>query len=312
MHCTRLPIIVLLLCLVWEARGQIQPLTDPLLLVPTSGEALLHPVWSPDGAYLAFSKEEYRGIFLYAFHSQSVSTLTTDEGAGFGFSWSPDGSAIVSRPFEWRDKSKYHSVKIYEVTGETKVLQGPTRGLRSLPHWDDGGAQVAVVMDDELVTLATDKPSFKASKASGSVAGTRIYSSQNTFHHVADFHQFKGRILFNTAISPDGAMVAFQVGGLGLFVATTDGTEVRQIGQGERPVWHPSGKFLVVSKMKDNGKAILEGNLFAVEIATGDYTSLTSHTNLVATQATLSPDGNQVVFDDARTGRLYLMDIQWK
>jgi Tol biopolymer transport system component len=312
MNRTHLPFIVLLFCLVWEARAQIQPNGEPLPIVQSPGEYLMHPVWSPDGDFLAFTKENYQGIFIFQFGKPSIHTVTEEEGAGFGFSWAPDGSALLARPYEWRNKSKYHMVKVYELTGESKVLQAPTRALRSLPYWESGGTQVAVVMEEELHTFSTGKSSFKASKANGSVAGTRIYSSQNDHHHVADFNQFKGRILFNSAISPDGTMVAFQVGGLGLFVATTDGAELRQIGKGERPVWHPSGGYLVVTQMKDNGKAIIEGNLFAVDVSTGEYTSLTHHTDLVATQATLSPDGSQVVFDDARTGRLYLMDLQWK
>ena len=83
------------------------------------------------------------------------------------------------------------------------------------------------------------------------------------------------------AISPDGTMVATNPccdGSDPVFVANVDGTDVRQITEspmdGYGPRWSPDGSMLAFQGR--NGATSELGDLFVVDVATGDRTRITN------------------------------------
>jgi dipeptidyl aminopeptidase/acylaminoacyl peptidase len=104
------------------------------------------------------------------------------------------------------------------------------------------------------------------------------------------------------AVSPDGSMVAYAAG-VEIHVANIDGTKSRTLektpspGGAYAPQWSPDGSQIVYQA---KGTANWVGDLFVVDVATGETTRLT-HLEPVASALwdmapTFSPDGQTVLF----------------
>jgi len=95
----------------------------PMKLAGGEGEVFMRPVWSPDGQWLAFTKSGYAGILVLNMASGKMKTLTDTPGSGFGFSWSHNGAAIVTRTAHYDGRIPYNEVLVFDVaSGASQVI----------------------------------------------------------------------------------------------------------------------------------------------------------------------------------------------
>jgi Tol biopolymer transport system component len=293
-----------------------QPLPggEPDLLIESNGRSFINAVWSPDGQTIAFSSDNYNGIYLVDRNGKNMEVLTRDQAVGFGFCWSPAGDYILGRAAEFENRRRYHLVKIYDThTGEEEVLVNKTRDLQALPLWTPDGSKVAMVLDNKLAfqtssrlkAQKTDQPQQVIYTLNGKLLNASLIAAKNV-----EISAFEGRNIFNVEVSPDGKKVVFQVRGKGLHVINADGTGLKQIGFGERASWMPDNRFVVASVVEDDGHVITGGELFAVDVNDGTYHPLTTHTDMTALTPDVSPDGKFVLFENPDDGNIYIMELQ--
>lgn len=294
--------------------AQPAPGGEPDLLIESNGRSFINPVWSPDGQTIAFSSDNYNGIYLVDRNGKDMEVLTDDQAVGFGFRWSPSGDFILGRAAEFENRRRYHMVKIYDTqTGDEEILLDKTRDLQALPLWTPDGSKVAMVLDNKLAfktssrlkAQKTDQPQQVIYTLNGKLLNASLIAAKNV-----EISAFEGRNIFNVEVSPDGKKVVFQVRGKGLHVINADGTGLKQIGFGERASWMPDNRFVIVSVVEDDGHVITGGELFAVDVNDGTYYPLTAHTDLTALSPDVSPDGKFVLFENPRDGNVYIMELQ--
>lgn len=312
--------MLLPVCLLWaeemSVMAQPQPSGDIEKIISSDDHFYMNAGWAPDGKAFAFSAEKYNGIWISDAGGDSIRKLTSDRGAGFGFSWSPDGRMLLARPVVEKDGKRFHQVKLYDVeTGNEELLLHASRSLDRLPVWGEGGRKVIVKKDGRKEALKNGKGNLKSRFSEGDKSldfgGALVTVPDRDEINVDDveFPDFADRYVFNCQVSPDGEKMVFEVSGLGLFVANTDGSEKRNIGRGEHASWMPGSRFVVVTRVEDDGHIITSGDLFAVDTETGEYFPLLAHDDVIALKPSVSPQGNKVLFNDPRTGDIYIMEI---
>lgn len=305
---------VLLLLFTLVNYAQPVPTGVPELLIGSNGQNFINAVWSPDGQTIAFSSDNYNGIYLADRNGENREVLTDDPAVGFGFSWSPAGDFILGRAAEFENRRRYHLVKIYNTkTREEEILVDKTRELQALPLWTPDGSEVAMVLDNKLTFQSSPKLTAQKTQKPQQVIYTlngKLLNASLVVARNVEISAFEGRTIFNVEVSPNGEKVVFQVRGKGLHVINADGTGLKQIGYGERASWMPDNRFVVVSLVEDDGHVITGGELFAVDVSTGEYHPLTTHTNLTALKPDVSPDGKYVLFDNPDDGNIYMMELQ--
>jgi Tol biopolymer transport system component len=273
----------------------------------------MNAVWSPDGEQIAFTSDQYRGIWVADKQGENIQKITDDLSAGFGFSWSPSAKYILSRPAEFENRRRYNMVKLYDAkTGNEEVLLDKTRDLHALPIFTPDGSKVAMVLDQQLAFKESDwlkaYPTKRASEVIYTYNGRLLNISLITNKN-AEVTAFEGRNIFNVRVSPNGEKVVFQVKGKGLYVINSDGTGLSHLGYGERASWMPDGKYVVVTLVEDDGQRFTGGELFAVNVNTAESYPLSDHFNMIALKPNVSPDGTQLLFENPSNGKIYIMPL---
>lgn len=288
--------------------------TPPAEFIAASDQPYMNAVWSPDGQSVAFTSHNYNGIWISDANGKEIRLLTADQGAGFGFAWSPDGNYILARTAITENRRRYHQVKLFDVSNKSyEIVVEKTRNLHGLPSWSSDGDGVVFVLDGkaQMTTLPGKRQSRKQQQEA------IIYNIHNklfTFNPAtrlsSEIANFEGRQIFNITKSGNGEKVVFQVQGLGLHVINADGSGLRNLGQAERATWMPDGKYVIATMVEDDGHYITGGELYAIDVNTAEQFHLTAHTGITALKPNVSPDGKWVLFDNPEDGNIYIMELK--
>jgi Tol biopolymer transport system component len=317
---TRLSYLTILAVIIFSplASATAQPRVggQPKVLITSEpGSVYMSAQWSPDGKLIAFTSDKFNGIWVASADGRNKRLLTADESAGFGFSWSPDGKHILGRSSITEGHRRMHQVKLFDVTASSyEILVEKTNALSGLPGWSADGSQVFFVRNNKVEFASSARLQRKNNAAANApvvvAVMDKMYSVNPINKSLDQVSEFKGRFIFNTSPSPDGSKISFQVQGLGLYVMNVDGTGLRNIGRGEKASWMPDGRYIIVSVTEDDGYNITGGELYAVDVTSGDSFLLTAHISMTALKPAVSPDGKSVLFDNPDDGNIYILSIE--
>ncbi|SMO41709.1 WD40-like Beta Propeller Repeat [Saccharicrinis carchari] len=297
--------------IVSAAFGQPRIVDEPVKILFSDEVSYMNAVWSPDGQMIAFSGDKHNGIWVVDADGKNLTKLTSDPGAGFGFSWSLDSKFILARSVFSQGFRKYHNVKLYDVrVGTEHLILEKSRNLKGLPVFSNGDGLVAMMLGKNMEKKSSGIPALKNT---GTPQKEAILFSGALMPVLASskvpvevkFPEFKGRYVFNSAISPAGNKVVFQVSGLGLYVADVSGQNLKKLGKGEQASWTPDGIYIVVTMVDDDGSRITSGKLYTVNVQTGEYMPLLDKEDMVAMNPDISSDGKYLLFENSLDGAIY-------
>ena len=293
--------------------------TSPVLSqTPTAGAAIeiladgsdaMRPAWSPDGAQLAFTRASYEGLWVVEADGQNIRQLSDAPAVGFGFSWAPAGDAILVRTARYDGLRRFHTAAVIDVaSGETRALTAEQTSMPSPPRWagahhalvDAPGGLQAVAVDADARTEAT-APVVRATPSGLAVTDPSLGTERLVLPSDVP--------LLNVTPSPDGQRVAFEKLGGNLFVVSTDGSGLVDLGSGARPTWSPDGQWVAFQRTEDDGYAVTASDLVVARADGSARSALTQTTDRLEMNPSWSPDGRRIAFDDAATGALYLLPV---
>lgn len=287
--------------------GEAQRLTSP-------EQTFTAPRWSPDGSRIAVSGDGYSGISIIEPETGSVRAITDEQGAGYGFSWAPDGHAIVARVARFDGPRRMDAVMVFDIEdGTAEQLTEFRTDLAAVPHWDASGGRVFFYANDRLEVLTVengtaakaadaDRPQWVATDAGlGSVSLSQ--------EEIRTIRALDGQTILNLTPSPDGERVAFEVLGGNLFVADRDGAGLTDLGPGNRPTWSPDGEWIAYMRTEDDGHTFTGSDLYAIRVDGSEESRLTSTTDRLEMNPSWSPDGSRIAFDNFADGSIYVLPV---
>jgi len=250
----------------------------------------VQPQWSPHGYRIAYWKQQdgQRDISTVAANGEGAVPVTNDSAVDWSPVWSPDGNYL------YFSSDRGGSMNIWRVRIDEKTglpLEEPEPVTRSVSNQSqhlsisrDGKRMIYAV---ETVNQNIAKVGFDPSRKI--VLGETVLVTQGTASSGA------------AAPSPDGTQLVF-VRGLHVFVCRTDGTDVRQLTQGDStgrwPQWSPDGTRLV---FYSNSSGVYQ--LWIINVDGSGLRQVTNAPRPGANQPVWSfPDGKLLAYTNLTSG----------
>lgn len=284
-----------------------------LLIQGSLDDIVMKPVYSPDGSSIAYTKSGFNGIWIYDLQSKSNTQLTDESAAGFGFKWSADSKSILTRVAKYEEMKRYNAVKIFDIeTGESKQLSDYKTMMPYLPVWADGDSKVylPIKSNDELLISAKEKNNQIGSSIVAFEKNNKVVVKDLSNNSEQIFEPIKEAQYINLSLSPDAAKIVFEVMGGNMFVMNIDGTNLNDLGIGNRPRWSFDSSKIIYMIAEDDGHDYTSSDIYIINADGTQKRNLTNTSDLMEMNPCFAPDGKSIVFDLVNDGSIYLMNIE--
>jgi len=287
----------------------------PVKVVPGDNGIYMSPIWSPDGNYISYTSVNYKGIWIKNLKTNDIKQITDEDAAGFGFEWSPNSEAILSRVAKYEGMKRFNAVKIFFIDGsETKLLTEYKTFMPGLPHWTSNGEKV-YLFDGKNLEVYESGLSSQSNKKDGnlnkivyfknnSIAVGNIFSSDFKF-----YEPIKNSEYLNLAISPNGSKIVFEVYGGNMYVMNSDGTGLIDIGKGYRPKWSFDSKNIVYMVTEDDGNNYTSSDIYTIKTDGTNKLKITETGDVLEMNPSWSPDGKYIAYHEMNEGAIYIIPV---
>jgi len=284
-----------------------------LLIEGTPEEAVMNATYSPDGLKIAYTKSGYQGIWIFNLQSKTTKQLTDEVAAGFGYKWSSDSKSILSRVAKYEDLKRFNAVKIFNVeTGESKQLSDYKTMMPYLPEWADGDSKVYLPLKGsyEVYVSGIEKNSIITNDLITFEKNNKITVLDFISNTESNLEPIKDAQYINLLLSPDKMKMVFEVMGGNMFVVNTDGSNLIDLGKGNRPKWSSDSNKIIYMIAEDDGHDYTSSDIYIINVDGTQKTNLTRTNDMIAMNPCIAPDAKSIVFDLVNEGSIYLMNIE--
>jgi Tol biopolymer transport system component len=271
----------------------------------SSSEGYFNPVLSPAGDYMIITSANLQGLLKYDFSTKAFTTISSEAGAGFNAQISSDGSVVVFRTTEYKDRLRYASLKSLDLkTGKVTELVKPTRNLEGVTVKE---GTVLAVDNGKLKTQRVAGKALAANPPVSSINKGQLYvTTGNSARLISPLGENVG-YLWNS-VSPDGTKLLFYVIEHGkAYISNIDGSNPVSLGTLRAPKW--MGNNWVVGMVDyDDGHVVTSSKIVAVS-ADGAVRQDLTDSSVIATYPTASADASKILYNTG-DGKVYLMHIE--
>jgi len=282
-------------------------------LISDTGHHFMQPRFSPDGTMLAFTEQNYSGIWIAKSDGSKPRQITTEPAAGYQMQWSQDSRTLLSRVAKFENHRRYNAVKLFDVvSGDSKLLTDFITLMPGIPHWTPENDKVIYPGKKKLRKTASGKtanPSNSIPVVCFTYKDQLVISKTGT-ENFTYLNPLPGKQYLNPVVSYDGSRIAFETVGGSLFVMYSDGSGLQELGMGYRPRFSPDGKQLVFMVAEDDGHRYLSSDIYITGIDGTGRTNITNTDDRFEMNPDWSPTEDVVVFDALYEGVIYQMDLR--
>jgi hypothetical protein len=276
-------------------------------------DAMMNAVYSPDGNKIAYTTSGYTGIWIFDIQSKTSAQITDEISAGFGIKWSADSKSILARVAKYEDAKRYNAIKVFDIESKlSNQLTDYKTMMPYLPNWIDGDSKVYLPEKgtDEIFITGKEKNITSNSNVLAFEKNNRIIVKNLTDNSEKYFDVIKDAQYLNVSSSPNGYKIVFEVLGGNMFAINSDGTNLIDLGKGNRPRWSFDSKKIIYMITEDNGHEFIASDIFRINSDGTQKINLTNTNDMIEMNPCFAPNGKSIVFDVFNDGSIYLMNIE--
>ncbi len=276
----------------------------PGVLASLPDQSCKVPQFSPDGENVAFSTNNYQGIYVVSATGGAIAEISSDIAAGWRFTWSPDSRKIAARVSHPETYSK--SIVLYDLQNRDKAnLEEKVSRLTDFPLW----------LNSENLLLPENRSSRILSLSSVSLDERPVawFSGSTVYWRNAD-GQTRSYVLsqksgiISLALAPDGEKAAI-VQKNGMLSILYKNENLVSLGEGFAPAWNPESDAIVFMQTEDDGHDYTAGDLYIASI-TGNIQPLLITADTIEMYPHWSPDGSTIVYENYSDGTISLINVE--
>lgn len=291
----RIVVFVVLLCVSLSAQVSVTQIQTLEL-----GTTAMRPVFSADGNQILFTSSN--GLF---YHDLNMKHSTRFADSGYDYTMDHKG-AIRFRVDTYENKFKLNSIHLYQSdTKATEIILDKKR-FDVLPAITDHGiyyVEQKQVKNDFAKANAISKPvafAYDHAIMLYSYGTTKIMKPAG-----------EDKFYIWPSVSPDNTQLCF-VDRNDLFITDLDGNVQSVIKEARAPKWSPDGKWIAFMRDSDDGHTFISSEIYVVSKDGKTIIQLTDTDDVIEMSPSWSPDGKQIICEDAANAELILLtlDIQ--
>lgn len=313
--CYGMTILLILIGLAKLGYADFKIKATAMKLIGGDGLFFMRPIFSPDGQQIAFTTANYQGLWLMNADGSQAREISNEPAAGFGFEWSSDSKAIVSRVARFEGRYRFNAVKVFDLeNNKSRFVTNFRTMMPGLPHWGAWDEKIYLYGRGKIEVFDSGKKASALQKKSTPVLDCFLKDDQIAIGNPAAkdykiYEPVKGERCINLVLSPDRSHVAFEIIGGNMFVMRVDGTGLVDLGRGHRPQWAPDNQHLVYMVTTDDGYKYLSSDIYTIKIDGSSKTKLELAEDRLEMNPCWSPDGKKIVFDAFDEGAIYLIEM---
>jgi Tol biopolymer transport system component len=310
-----LTILTIFICTFSGANADQKMKMEAVKLIGGDGLFFMRPVFSPDGSQIAFTASNYQGIWIMNSDGSQAREISDEPAAGFGFEWSSDSKAIVSRVARFEKKFRFNAVKVFDLeTNDSRFVTNFRTMVPGLPHWGAWDEKIYMHGRGKIEVFDSGKKASALQKKSTPALACFLKDDQiaignPTAKEYKIYEPVKGERCINLVMSPDRSRVAFEIMGGNLFVMNVDGSGLVDLGEGHRPQWAPDSQHLIYMITTDDGYKYFSSDIYTIKIDGSGKTKLEFAEDKLEMNPSWSPDGKRIIFDAFDEGAIYMMEF---
>lgn len=302
-------ILVLIFYYVINAQSSSQ-----ILINGSPDNPVISPLFSPDGNKIAYTKAGYKGIWVFDISNKSSKQITEEDAAGFAMKWSNDSKSILSRVAKYENTKRLNAVKVFDVDANESIQLTEYRTrMEYLPEWSDGDSKVIIPTKESYETYSSGKPKLlykNNNEKNVLLKYDRLITQDISTNEFQNIKPFEDAEYINLSLSPDRTKVLFKVVGGNMYVMNLDGTGLTDLGQGNQPRWSFDSKKIIYIIAEDNGDDYTASDIYLINADGTNKKNLTNTKDLIEMNPCLSPDGKTIVYDEYKSGKIYLTKFE--
>jgi outer membrane protein assembly factor BamB len=205
--------------------------------------------------------------------------------------FSPDGLQLML------SRAGFQGIYVVAAAGGTPRLVAEASAINA--RWTKDGL-IGIRQDKELRVLNLDGTSARTE----AVPPESVYCERDRVYAVPENGAAPVPVTDNSdrfiepKLCPLHKGVAYIGVETGLYISRADGTGApRYLGPGEDVSWGPGAAFLIFARTRDDGHALVEGDLYYYDTRGKQLYNLTASTDLLLKSPALSPDGKTVALE---------------
>jgi len=262
------------------------------------GTNTILPVFSDDGQYLLFNSLE--GGSYYKLSNKETSVFAA---SAYDYNMDNEGN-IRYREDSFVEGLRMNSVKVYNSkSSETEIILDKKR-LDVIPRITQHGIfyiENEVLKTDNALSKANSKP-IVISYDNGLLLYS--YGTAKMMHPVGD-EQF----YIWSSVSPDNSMISF-VDRNDLYVIDLNGNIKFSVDEARAPKWSPDGKWIAFMRDSDDGHVFTSSDIYVLRVEDQKVFRLTNTEDRIEMSPSWSPDGTQIVCEDAANDEIILLTLE--
>jgi DNA-binding beta-propeller fold protein YncE len=184
--------------------------------------------------------------------------------------------------------------------------------MPSLPEWADGESKVYLPLkgNDEVYISGVEKNSIITNDLIAFEKNNKINVLDFISNSESNLEPIKDAQYINLSLSPDKMKMVFEVMGGNMFVVNTDGSNLIDLGKGNRPKWSSDGKKITYMITEDNGHEFTSSDIYIINADGTGKVNVTNTESVIEMSPSFSPDSKSIVFENYNDGSIYLMNIE--
>lgn len=260
--------------------------------VSEEGE-LIAPLVSPSGKFLAFSKDNYKGIYILSLSDGKVIQITDLDGAGFGFEWQGYEDIIAFRGSVGNLRRK-HLICVAHTDGSIEV-SSPLLETVSLPIFINRDLVFAVWGKKESLKIVgptrNETCSYKVFMASpeGEIV---CFNGEKTEKRK------ENKVFFLPRYSKDGKKFLVHSLDGGIYLGSVEDGSLKKIAEGSNGRFAKEDSAIIFEKTKDDGHRIIESDIFLYDLKNETLFQLTDTKAIIERMPAMAEDGHTLYWSE--------------